>query len=113
MFQTQTKGNEMNLPAKNSDPVTSHEAARAIIATGDRAYQQHLAYSAVRAYPGRTSLELSALSGQDRYRLARRLPELIDRGLVTQGPKRRCTASPRGLNAVTWEPVPVQLQLVD
>lgn len=102
----------MNLPARNSDPISSHEAARAIIATGDRAHQQHLAYAAVRAYPGRTSLELAALSGQDRYRLARRLPELAERGLVTQGPKRRCTASARGLNAVTWEPVPAQLSLL-
>ena len=102
----------MNLPARNSDPISSHEAARAIIATGDRAHQQHLAYAAVRAYPGRTSLELAQLSGQDRYRLARRLPELAELGLVTHGPKRRCTASARGLNAVTWEPVPVQLQLV-
>ena len=102
----------MNLPARHSDPVTSHEAARAIIATGDRAHQQHLAYAAVRAYPGRTSLELSHMTGICRWQLARRLPELIERGLVTQGPKRRCTASARGLNAVTWEPVPVQLQLV-
>jgi hypothetical protein len=29
----------------------------------------------------------------------------------TQGDKRRCTASPRGLNAVVWEPVPVQPML--
>lgn len=100
------------LPARNTDPCTSHEAARAIIATGDRAHQQHLAYAAVRAYPGRTSLELSHLSGLERHALARRLPELIDRGLVTQGPKRRCTASARGLNAVTWEPVPMQMELV-
>lgn len=100
------------LPARNTDPCTSHEAARAIIATGDRAHQQQLAYAAVRAFPGRTSLELSHLSGLDRYALARRLPELVERGLVTQGPKRRCTASARGLNAVTWEPVPVQLGLL-
>lgn len=100
------------IPARHTDPSTSHEAARAIIATGDRAHQQHLAYAAVRAYPGRTSLELSHLSGMDRYTLARRLPELIDRGLVTQGPKRRCTASARGLNAVTWDPVPVQMGLL-
>ena len=100
------------LPARNTDPTTSHEAARAIIATGDRAHQQAEAYAAVRAYPGRTSLELSELTGICRWRLGRRLPELIDRGLVTQGPKRRCTASARGLNAVTWDPVPIQLGLL-
>lgn len=91
--------------AKATDPVTSHEAARAIIATGDRAHQQHLACAAVRAYPGSTSLELSRLSGLDRHMLGRRLGEIRDRGLVRQGPKRRCTASDRGLSAVTWEPV--------
>ena len=100
------------LPARHTDPESSREAARAIIATGDRAHQQALAYAAVRAYPGRTSLELAHLSGIERHALARRLPELIDRGLVTQGPKRRCTASARGLSAVTWEPVPVQLGLL-
>lgn len=74
------------LPARHSDPESSREAARAIIATGDRAHQQAEAYAAVRAYPGRTSLELSELTGICRWRLGRRLPELIDRGLVTQGP---------------------------
>lgn len=100
------------LPARSTDPCTSHESANALIATGARAHQQHLALAAVRAYPGCTSLELARMSQMDRYTLARRLPELIDLGLVTQGPKRRCTASARGLNAVTWEPVPVQLNLI-
>lgn len=100
------------IPARSTDPITSHESAHALIATGARAHQQHLALAAVRAYPGCTSLELAKLSGICRYTLGRRLGEVRDAGLIQQGPKRRCTASPRGLNAVTWEPVPVQMELV-
>lgn len=100
------------IPAANADPVTSWESAHALIATGARAHQQRRALAAVRAYPGCTSLELAKLSGICRYTLGRRLGEVRDAGLIQQGPKRRCTASARGLNAVTWEPVPVQLGLL-
>ena len=101
-----------HLPARNTDPQTSHEAAAAIVRTGDRAHMQHLAYAAVRAYPGLTSLELATASGLCRFMLARRLPEIEEAGLVKRGDKRRCAASTRGFTAVTWWPEPVQLDMV-
>jgi len=86
--------------ARNSDPLTSHEAAEAITMTGVRAAQQRLTSTAVEQYPGLTSLELSRRSKIDRYTLARRLPECEDAKTVKRGQARRCSVS--GRTAVTW-----------
>ena len=64
--------------ARASDPETSHEAAAAIKASGELGRQQRAVLDLVRRFPGRTSIELAALSDRqfDRYQVARRLPEL-------------------------------------
>lgn len=72
----------MNHPARSSDPSTSHEAANYIVATGVQGDQQSAAASAVRRFPGLTSLELANETGICRYVLARRLPELAETGRV-------------------------------
>jgi hypothetical protein len=43
--------------ARNTDPVTSHEAAEHHTRTGKRAYQQSLTVAAVRAFPGKTGFQ--------------------------------------------------------
>jgi hypothetical protein len=78
-------------------------------ASGKQAYQQKLAAAAVGKWPGRTSLELSKVSGQCRWMLARRLPEIEEQGIVYRGPTRRCEGS--GRRAATWFPVEPNQQL--
>ena len=95
---------------RNSDPVTSQLAADHIIRTGARAHQQHMAAAAVRAFPGRTSLELGQEARMCRFMLARRLPECEEAGTVYRGPVRKCRVS--GRQAATWWSEPQQLALI-
>jgi len=68
--------------------------------SGLQAAQQAMTATAVRSYPGLTSLELSSKSTMDRYVLARRLSECERKGTVKRGDMRRCSIS--GRPAVTW-----------
>lgn len=98
--------------ARNSDPSSSHYAADYMDASGKRAHQQHRAYAAVKAHPGKTSMELHTLTEICRFELARRLPECETGKLVRKGATRVCTIS--GRKAVTWWPAEPgeQLELV-
>lgn len=87
--------------ARRTDPSSSHDAARRI-SGAISGHQQCQAYAAVRANPGRTSSELAAETGLDRYMLARRLPELLDEGMVTRRPPRADYYTHRP--GVTWWP---------
>lgn len=83
-----------------TDPVTSHEAADAIKASGELGRQQIAVLEAVRRWPGLTSLELGARLDIDRWAVARRLPELE--------PVHVRKGDPRTINSrrhVTWWPV--------
>ena len=92
----------MHLPARNTDPSTSHAAAEHVTVSGKRAAQQAITAKAVEQYPGLTSLELSRRARVDRYMLARRLPEVEETGQVRRGQERRCSVS--GRLALTWWP---------
>lgn len=89
--------------ASSTDISTSHEAALHVVASGTQAAQQDRAARAVLAHPGLTSMELAKATGQDRYMLARRLPELLGDGRAWRGPKKPCAIS--GRSACTWWPV--------
>ena len=102
--------------ARQTDPVTSHEAAAEVTASGLRDTQAAAILAAVRAHPGQTSRELAtvfpAADQIDRYVTGRRLPELEQLGLVVaRGRHRRdeariCRVSRR--LAVTWWPVEIE-----
>lgn len=86
--------------ASNTDPESSHEAARAL--DRNKLSEQHeTVTAAVNLRPGHTSRELSKEAGLDRYMLARRLPEL-EGVTVERGERRKCSVS--GLSALTWYP---------
>ncbi len=89
--------------ARSTDPSSSHDAGLAIESAGILGHQQASAVAAVRAFPGRTSNELSVECGQDRYALARRLPECEDAGRVRRGDIRLDHYTKRP--SVTWWPV--------
>lgn len=90
--------------ARSGDPSSSHDAAAFVTASGARAAQQRIVAEAVAAYPGCTSLELSAKSGICRFVIARRAVECERAGAIVRGQIRRCTASPSGRTACTWWP---------
>jgi hypothetical protein len=92
--------------ARQADPVTSKEAARAITASGKRDDQLRQVEALVKAYPGRTSLELAQhTTSMDRYAIARRLPELEDEQKVHKGLPRESVIGGRSMKkAVTWWP---------
>ena len=92
----------MRLPARKSDPATSHAAAAHVVASGAAAAQQELTATAVKRYPGCTALELSRKSGIDRYVLGRRLSECEKDGTVERGQPKKCSES--GRSAHTWYP---------
>jgi len=91
------------LPARNTDPDTSHEAAHDLVSSGLQAQQQARVLAAMRRHPGLTSRELAANAGIDRYVVARRLPELLDAGLAVHGAPRVCSISQK--RCQTWLPV--------
>ena len=97
-----------SVPASaTADPVTSHEAAAAITASGTRAAQTRTVADVVKQKPGATSAELAAAFGMDRHMVAKRLPDAEKAGLVYRGPARVCetTRGKRPLQAVTWFPL--------
>lgn len=89
--------------ARSTDISTSHEAAAHVVSSGLQAIQQDRTAAAVKLHPGLTSMELAKATGNDRYMLARRLPELMENGRVWRGPKKPCPVS--GRSACTWWPV--------
>lgn len=92
-----------HLPARNTDPDTSHEAARDLVDSGTQAQQQAQVESALRQHPGLTSRELAFSAGLDRHMVARRLPELEAEGLAVHGAPRICSMSRK--RCQTWLPV--------
>lgn len=90
--------------AATGDPVTSFEAARELERSGERKRQVQEAAAAVRRFPGMTSLELAGVTGIDRHRLGRRLPDAEKLGLVRQGEARPCAMAGGRRRAVTWWP---------
>lgn len=97
------------IAARNTDPITSHQADEHMTLSGRKALQQRIAVAAVEAHPGLTSLELGHRTKQCRFMLARRLPECEEALLVRRGPARTCTVSHR--QATTWYPAGVPLQM--
>ncbi len=89
--------------ARRADPVTSHEAARQVTASGARDGQARDTLIALRANPGATTAELSVRTGIDRHAVARRMPELEKLGLVRRGEPKKCGATKR--RALAWYPV--------
>lgn len=91
--------------ARGADPGTSHEAASAILRSGELGRQQMIVLDAVRRWPGLASIELAGLLNLDRYQVARRLPELESAGLVSKGEPHR-TGKRQG---VSWWAIEVDV----
>lgn len=88
--------------ARNTNPFTSHEAAREAEASGRADAQRNLCLDEVLKNSGKTAAEIAVATGLERHAPSRRLPELRDAGLVVNGPARVCRAT--GRMSITWLP---------
>lgn len=78
---------------RNSDPDTSHESARYMVASGQLGKDQQLFYNTVIENPGIIAGEIDDKTG--RNGLWRRSKEVFDRGLVVYGAPRTYAGSGR------------------
>lgn len=92
----------MKAGARRFDPVTSHEAAQEVEASGRAGNQRRLCLEEVRRYPGSTAAEIAAGLGLERHVPSRRLPELRAAGLVMNGEVRECKVMKT--RSMTWLP---------
>lgn len=89
--------------ASRDDPDTSDIAARKAEASGSARDQRAQCLAQVMRHPGSTAAEIARLAGLERHAPSRRLPELVGRGLVRHGSKRKCAVM--GSLQITWWPV--------
>jgi hypothetical protein len=94
--------------ARNTDPGTSH-AAEEVHTLGKRAERARQVLDLIGRYPGHTTGELSRLMYSEYPELPfrtsaetphKRAADLLQKGMVRQGPKRKCRDS--GYEALTW-----------
>jgi len=88
--------------ARNTDPFTSHDAARDAEASGRADAQRNLCLNEVLKNPGKTAAEIAVAVGLERHAPSRRLPELRDAGLIKNGRARVCSVT--GRMSITWLP---------
>lgn len=86
--------------ARRDDPQTSKAAACKVIASGKVSAMHTRVLNALVEHGPSTSAELAAKSGLDRYDVARRLPELERKSMVTRGNARACKVT--GNAAAVW-----------
>jgi hypothetical protein len=86
--------------ARRTDPSTSHEAAREAEASGRAASQRYTCLQEAKKTPGQTAAEIAVSTGLERHVPSRRLPELREALLVTNGEVRPCRET--GRNSLTW-----------
>ena len=89
--------------AHRVDPLTSFAAGERFQKSGWLRGQMLLVLLALRKWPGKTSAELAELAGLDRHAVARRLPNLADRGLAERGLERECKVY--RTPCITWRPL--------
>lgn len=94
--------------ARRTDPLTSHQAAAEAEASGRAHAQRQLCILEVLKNPGRTAAEIAVVTGLERHAPSRRLPELREAGLVTNGRSRICSVT--GRLSITWFPVAASAQ---
>lgn len=92
--------------ARNTDPFTSHVAAREAESSGRASGQRRICLSEVIRRPGHTAAEIAVSTRLERHVPSRRLPELRDAGLTYNGEARICQVT--GRKSMTWFPSSAQ-----
>ena len=86
-----------------TDPETSRLAAESAESSGNAHAQRDVCLAEVTSRPGSTAAEIAAATGLERHAPSRRLPELREEDLVTNGSSRICAVTHR--LSMTWLPV--------
>ena len=94
--------------ARTTDLTTSHLAAHEAEASGRARAQRELCLAEVLKNPGKTAAEIAVATGLERHAPSRRLPELREAGLVTNGRSRICAVT--GRLSITWFPAAASAQ---
>lgn len=76
--------------ARNSDPLSSFEAAEELVESGRLGKQEQEVLAALKLHPGLSSKRLAETCDLNRYTVARRLPGLRDKGLAKNCSMRDC-----------------------
>jgi predicted transcriptional regulator len=95
--------------ARNTDPITSHQAA-ADTARHVRADRRHVLEIHARHPAGLTDFELAAICDRQQTSVGKRRGELRDAGLIEQTESRR--AAPSGSSAIVWRITPAGRELL-
>lgn len=88
--------------ARNTDPDSSHAAARAVRLNGSRASIQQRALEIVQKLPGLTVVEIAVQLGLQSHTVGRRLSDLFQAERIKKGTEDRYVD---GLPYTTWWPV--------
>jgi predicted transcriptional regulator len=94
-----TSADDPSMLYRATDPATSRIAAEKVTRTTAQSNRAIL-LAAVEQHPGRTAVELAALTGVDRHMASRRLADLRNAGKVYNGPERACSVA--GSVMMTW-----------
>ena len=87
--------------ARDSDPISSHEAGDELTQSGRRKAQMERILFALRSHPGSTTHELKkGLPGLDEVKICKRLNDLKESGLAEKTGIRLCRVSRRRIQ--TW-----------
>ena len=86
--------------ARNVDPATSHAAADKLTKSGKRSRRRDQVLACVQQTPGQNAYEIAQATGY--VNAWKRLSELLNDGLVRQGPAK---LAPTGVSQLTWFPV--------
>ena len=84
--------------SRSTDPVTSHQAADGLAASGTWSKQKIAVYQCLFNHDGATAGEINKYLGE--YVANRRLPEIERTGYIKRGKPRKCTVA--GTNQTTW-----------
>lgn len=101
MNKLEIAGGTLYPPAtRPTDPSTSLRAEQRVTEVGKRQTDMERCVVLVRHYPGSTAGELAFHAGMERSEASKRLADARHKGLVKNGPSRRCTV--KGSLMLTW-----------
>ena len=81
--------------ARGRDPESSHRAAAEVVQSGTVKRHERMIVDGLRNHPNVTAGELAKYIDLDSVQIARRVSEMVDKGLVEIRPARRCNVKRR------------------